>query len=146
MIRADLFETMLQRLIDLAGVSERIDITEKQTISVIEDILCDRDEALVAWDEFSLQLRRWTVRSAKAIQWNFIGSVVRIRTLPKAEELEGAAELYEHATPLDLEQRVRSLSGIEFEHFLGAILGRLPQFRNIAVTRPSRDEGIDVRG
>lgn len=146
MIRADDFERALARLIEAAGERERVDIPETQAISYIEEITGDHDRAIEHWEELSEKLRRWTVRNGRAVQWNFVRNAVQIRALPTAEELQNAAMLYEQETPVLLEQRIRSLSGIEFEHFLGVVLGRLPQFRNISLTRPSRDDGIDFKG
>jgi restriction endonuclease Mrr len=72
--------------------------------------------------------------------------VVKISRLQTLEELEGTCELYKTATPRELERRIRSLNGIEFETFLATVLSRLPDFREIKTTRQSHDDGVDLEG
>jgi hypothetical protein len=143
---ADQFEAVVARLIKAAENRERLDIPEQEVIGYIEELTGDHDKAVEAWESVAAGLRNWIVRGGYALQWNFIGNVVRVRALPTAEELESAAELYELATPLDLEERIKKLSGVEFERFLGEVLGTLPQLRHVSVTQPSRDGGIDFKG
>lgn len=146
MSSADQFEAVVARLIKAAANSERVDIPESEVIKYIEEVTGDHEKAVEVWETIAVGLRNWIVRGGYALQWNFIRNVVRVRALPTAEELQSAAELYELATPLDLEERIKKLSGLEFERFLGAVLGTLPQLRHVYVTPPSRDGGIDFRG
>jgi restriction endonuclease Mrr len=86
------------------------------------------------------------VRDGYLVQWQIFRGVLEVRKLATAQEIESTAELYETTTSNEIARKIRSLTGIEFERFLTAVLSRLSEYRNIRVTQASRDGGIDFRG
>jgi restriction endonuclease Mrr len=141
----DLLDALTSRLIRVAGDRGRIDISEKRIISLLEEVSTDRLEALELWEVGSRYFER-VVRDGYVMQWDYFRRAIRVSKLPTVEELQSAAEIYELATPEEVERKIRGLTGVEFERFLGAILGRMPAFRNVVTTQGSHDGGVDLRG
>lgn len=145
--RLSRFEKLISWLLALAGDAERVEASEDQIVGFLkEESGKTKEGALEAWQDISPDFRKVIVRDSRTIQWNIFRNHVQISRLPTVEELEGVAELYERTTPDELTRKIRNLSGLEFERFLGAILSQHPEYRNITITQPARDGGIDIRG
>ena len=142
----DCEEALLDRLLQVAGDRDRTEISEPHIISYLQDLLLDKLDPKEAWEAISNNLRSRKVRNGFVVQWDIFRRVLRVVRVPTSVELQAAAELYEHSTPHDLEHKIRNLSGKEFERFVGAVLGRIPEFRSITLTSEGGDGGVDFRG
>jgi HJR/Mrr/RecB family endonuclease len=142
----DVYETLIDGLIKSAGDRDRFEIDEKQVLIAIGTIVGSSLNAHEIWESISKQLLRRIVRQDYIVQWDMFRRVVKLWKLPTIQELESTCELYQSVTPTEIERRILALSGIEFEIFLASILTRLPQFREIATTQQSHDEGVDLKG
>jgi len=142
-----LFDALVAWLINVAGQNDRVEVSEIQLISYLEEEHnLDHIGARAVWESLSPAFRRRVVRDGYLLQWLIFRNVVQVSRLATAEEIQSTAEVYESTKNEELERRIRSLSGIEFERFLTTILGRRSEYRNISVTQISRDGGIDFRG
>jgi hypothetical protein len=142
------FESLVAWLIRAAGQSDRAEISEEKAICFLqEELVCDRDTAIAAWQSlFDSFRQKKIVRDGHLVQWQIFRSGFQVSRLATAEEIQSTAEIYESTTPEEVARKIRGLTGIEFERFLTAVLARRPEYRNISVTQASRDGGIDFKG
>lgn len=81
----------------------------------------------------------------RVFAWNLFRRVLCISLLPSREELERVQEIYDASTPREVSSRMRALTGRQFEFFLGELLPRVENSRNVVITKASSDGGIDFR-
>jgi hypothetical protein len=143
---AEVVDELLQWLIDSVGDGERADIPEQTVVAYCGAACANQANGIEIWQRISGDLRRPVLRDGFVIQWNFFRNVVRVIRLPSPEELLSSAEHYQRATPQEIERKIRSLTGQQFERFMGAVLIQSPEFRNIVVTSGGPDGGVDIRG
>jgi len=143
---SDIYDALIDGFIKAAGDKDRFEIDEGQVLTAVQAVAGPPSEAHEIWEPISKQLLKRIVRRDYIVQWDMFRRVVKLWKLPTIEELESACELYQNVTPREIERRILGLTGLEFETFLASLLTRLPQFREIATTRQSHDEGIDLKG
>jgi restriction endonuclease Mrr len=142
------FEGLVTWLIRTAGQSDRAEISEEQAIRFLQqEFAIDRVTAIAEWQDLIGKFQqKKIVRDGHLVQWHMFRSGFQVSTLATVEEIQSTAEIYHSTTDEELMRKIRSLSGIAFERFLGAVLARRPEYRNITVTQSTRDGGIDFRG
>lgn len=143
----DVSEILIQRLVKVAQEKDRVEVSESELVSYLErELSVSAPSAQEAWEAVSHKFRKLAVRAGYTIQWNFVRNVVTVARMPVAEEIQSVAEIYQRSTPAEIERKIRSLSGTEFERFLAAILSRRPEFRNVSLTPATSDGGVDFTG
>lgn len=144
---SDISEVVIQRLLEVAQEKDRVEVSESKLLSYLQrKMSVDASSAQEAWEAVSNSFRKIVIRKGYIIQWNFIRNIVTVVRILPAEEVESIAELYQRATPAEIERKIRSLSGTDFERFLAAVLSRRPEFRNISLTPATGDGGVDFTG
>lgn len=145
---SQLFEFILGWLIRTADRHATSEVTESDVISCLqEEVGLDRVGAIAKWEALSSTFRnKKVVRDGFLVEWRLFRGALQVIKLPTVEEVQSTAEIYDNTTNEELERKIRNLSGMEFERFLAAVLGRQPEYRNISLTPASHDGGIDIRG
>jgi len=139
-------EEVLQTLPEYIRQGNDTELVEKDIIEILRPYYASRTDAADAWERAAMLLRQAVVRRGLVYEWKLFRRVLRITKLPSADEMERISELYALSTPVAIDQRIRSLSGTQFEQFLAELLRKIAVFRDVRVTQPSRDGGIDVKG
>lgn len=148
MTNSHLVERLISWLIERAGASDRVDVPEQDVISHIEDELdLNRVDAVIEWERICEDVRKQKiVRDGYLIQWQMFRSAFQVTRFPTVEEIQSTAEIYAGSTDTVLMNRIRNLTGLEFERFIATVLSHSAEYRNITVTPASRDGGVDFRG
>jgi Restriction endonuclease len=139
-----LIDRLLSALQQSLSDQPYVEIGEREILDTLRTLSSDIDPAEY-WETLSGEFRRRVVRRNRVFAWNLFRRVLCISLLPSREELERVQEIYEDATPRDAASLMRSLTGRQFELFLGELLPRVENFRNVVITKASSDGGIDFR-
>jgi len=142
----DLERDPVSRVFRLAMGSEVREVTEETVIATIAGDDLENLRAAEAWEQVAEVFRKGVVRQGIVYEWNLFRRVLRITPLPRADEVERIAELYSTSTPHEIERRIASLEGRQFENFLHELLSRMPQFSGVYLTPIAHDGGVDIGG
>src|SRR5262249_13026954 len=126
-------EEVLGELRESCGELQYVEIAESAILEKLQIRAGSRTDAAEIWEYVAAKLRRPTVLDGRVYEWNLFRKVVCVTRLPGGDEVERIAEMYALSTPQEVDRRIRGLSGIQFEHFLGELLRRIPSFRSVVV-------------
>lgn len=136
---------VVDAVLKLANDSPYTEISEENLITLLSQST-DRTRALEIWEIVAPRLRHSFVKHHRVLQWNFFRRVITVTRALTVEEIDRFASASELAIPYTIGEQLRSLSGLAFERFMADFLNRLPQFKDVSVTKASRDDGVDFKG
>src|SRR4051812_36311292 len=109
------------------------EVSEDDILRLFQERGINRTAAMEQFEKVSAKLRRPVVREARVFEWNIFRRVITVTRLLSAEDIERIAELYRISTPEEIQRRIRSFTGIQFERFVGELLSKTPNFLEIFV-------------
>jgi hypothetical protein len=137
----------LHVLVEPISLGDRAEIRFSDFVNALQARLAiERDEAAVLCEQVEEQCRHGVLVDGYFVQWQMFRNAFVLIRLPSPDEIQNTAELLTRGSLLDLEAKICTLTGRQFERFLKVLLSRQEEYRAIRVTKTSHDEGIDFEG
>jgi len=104
------------------------------------------DDPTLILEEWEELLRKSILIEDYLARYNPYSDILFVDWIPNWSNIEWAAEIRNNDLASELWEAVASLTGEEFERFLGQVLSQVPWAKDVKVTGKGGDGGIDFAG